>query len=147
MLFLDVFERTGSLLNQWLPDVLVGEEYGALPLNVIAVLSGQGRLDARQWGDHRSLVRDVPLEVFTEQENRELLATRGITDGQVIDVVVQLTGRPPALVDLLARRGSGPLPRTQPVDRGDPRDAGRSRGRGIGTGTGTRQHWSRFGRG
>ncbi|MFD4501762.1 tetratricopeptide repeat protein [Streptomyces sp. NPDC058457] len=103
VLFFDVFEQTGPVLNTWLRDVLTGEEYGELPVNLVAVLSGQGRLDTRCWGDHLELVAEVPLEVFTEEEARRLLAARGVTDPDVIEVVLQLTGRLPVLVDLLAQ--------------------------------------------
>ncbi|WNI16099.1 tetratricopeptide repeat protein [Actinacidiphila sp. ITFR-21] len=115
VLFFDVLERTGPVLGEWLRDVLVGEEYGGLPDNVVAVLSGQGRLDPRWWGDHLYLVAQVPLDVFTEEEARDLLAARGITAEQVTDVILELTGRLPVLVDLLAR--SGPH---DPGDVGDP---------------------------
>ena len=111
VLFFDVFERTGPVLNEWLRDVLVGEEYGGLPDNVVAVLSGQGSLDARCWADHLYLVSDVPLEVFTEEEARSLLASHGVTGEQVVEVILQLTGRLPVLVDLLAQ--------TRPQDPGD----------------------------
>ncbi|WP_212912539.1 tetratricopeptide repeat protein [Streptomyces sp. TS71-3] len=105
VLFFDVYERTGPILDEWLHDVLVGEEYGDLPVNVVAVLSGQGRLDSRCWGDHLDLVHDVPLEVFTEEEARRLLASKGITGEQVVDLILHLTGRLPVLVDLLAQAG------------------------------------------
>ncbi|MGW5650019.1 tetratricopeptide repeat protein [Streptomyces humi] len=117
VLFFDVFEQTGPVLNTWLRDVLTGEEHGELPVNLVAVLSGQGRLDTRCWGDHLELVAEVPLEVFTEEEARRLLAARGVTDPEVIEVVLQLTGRLPVLVDLLAQ--------TRPHDTaeiGDPSD-------------------------
>ncbi|MGY6020357.1 tetratricopeptide repeat protein [Streptomyces spinosirectus] len=117
VLFFDVFEQTGPVLNTWLRDVLTGEEYGELPPNLLAVLSGQGRLDTRCWGDDLELVFEVPLEVFTEDEARRLLATRGITDADVIEVILHLTGRLPVLVDLLAQ--------TRPHDVseiGDPSD-------------------------
>ncbi len=102
-LFFDVFERTGPLLNEWLRDVLAGDVYGSLPDNVVATLSGQGRLDARCWGDHQYLVCEVALEEFTEAEARNLLAAHGITNEQVIEVVLELSGRLPVLVDLLAQ--------------------------------------------
>ncbi|MBM9503794.1 tetratricopeptide repeat protein [Actinacidiphila acididurans] len=117
VLFFDVFERTGPLLGEWLREVLVGEEHGELPLNVVAVLSGQGALDAAHWGDHRDLVCDVPLEVFTEDEARDLLAAHGITDEAVVEVVLRLTGRLPVLVDLLAQTRPG-----HPTDVEDPSD-------------------------
>ncbi|MEV0485275.1 tetratricopeptide repeat protein [Streptomyces sp. NPDC050508] len=102
VLFFDVFEQTGPVLDTWLRDILVGEAYPGLPLNVLAVLSGQGRLDTRCWGDHLDLVAEVPLTVFTEDEARQLLAGRGVTDEEVIQVILQLTGRLPVLVDTLA---------------------------------------------
>lgn len=117
VLFFDVFEQTGPVLNSWLRDVLTGEEYGELPANLVAVLSGQGRLDARCWGDHLELVAEVPLEVFTEDEARRLLAARGVSDPDVIEVVLQLSGRLPVLVDLLAQN----RPRTA-IEIGDHSD-------------------------
>ncbi|MFG2794276.1 tetratricopeptide repeat protein [Streptomyces sp. NPDC048419] len=105
VLFFDVYERTAPVLDEWLRDVLVGEDYPGLPMNVLAVLCGQGRLDARWWGDHLDLVAEVPLAVFTEDEARQLLARRGVTDEEVVRVVLELTGRLPVLVDMLALRG------------------------------------------
>lgn len=117
VLFFDVLEQTSPLLSEWLRDVLVGDEYGELPDNVLAVLSGQDRLDARSWGDHLDLVADVPLEVFTEDEARQLLAARGVTSEEVIQVVLHLTGRLPVLVDTLAQN------RPQDIGEvGDPSD-------------------------
>ncbi|MER5462513.1 tetratricopeptide repeat protein [Streptomyces sp. NPDC002668] len=117
VLFLDVFERTGAVLDEWLRDVLVGEVYPGLPDNVLAVLSGQGRLDARYWGDHLDLVAQVPLDVFTEDETRQLLAAQGVTDEHVIQIILHLTGRLPVLVDTLAQNRP-----QDPDDVGDPSD-------------------------
>ncbi|MCD9880867.1 tetratricopeptide repeat protein [Streptomyces guryensis] len=105
VLFFDVYERTAPVLDEWLQDILVGEDYPELPVNVLAVLSGQGRLDVRWWGDHLDLVAEAPLAVFTEDEARQLLAGRGVTDEGVVRVVLQLTGRLPVLVDTLALKG------------------------------------------
>jgi tetratricopeptide (TPR) repeat protein len=102
VLFFDVFEQTGPVLDEWLRDILVGEAYPGLPVNVLAVLSGQGRLDALCWGDHLDLVAEVSLAVFTEDEARQLLAGRGVTNEDVIQVILHLTGRLPVLVDTLA---------------------------------------------
>ncbi|WP_329210361.1 hypothetical protein [Streptomyces sp. NBC_01708] len=51
VLFFDVYERTGPLLDAWLHATVFGEEYGGLPVNVQVVLSGQLPLDTRVWGD------------------------------------------------------------------------------------------------
>lgn len=103
VLFFDVIEQTGPLLNEWLRDVLIADEYGELPNNVLAVLSGQGALEARCWRDHLDLMAEVPLDVFTEEEARRLLAARGVVSEEVVQVVLQLTGRLPVLVDTLAQ--------------------------------------------
>ncbi|QIY94534.2 tetratricopeptide repeat protein [Streptomyces sp. S1D4-11] len=103
VLFFDVFEQTGPLLNEWLRDVLVGGEYGELPNNVLAVLSGQGGLDDRCWGDHLDLVAEVSLDVFTEAEARRLLAARGVVSEGIVQVILHMTGRLPVLVDTLAQ--------------------------------------------
>ncbi|GGU30160.1 hypothetical protein [Streptomyces violascens] len=67
------------------------------------MLAGQGRLDTGCWGDHLELVTEVPLQVFNDEEARRLLGARGVTDPDVIEVILQLTGRLPVLVDLLAQ--------------------------------------------
>lgn len=103
VLFFDVYERTGPVLDEWLRDITFGEVHGALPANVQIVLSGQGRLNARSWGDWLDLVTEVPLEVFTEEEARALLALRGVTDERVVEVVLRLSGRLPVLVHTLAQ--------------------------------------------
>lgn len=103
VLFFDVYERTGPVLDEWLRDIAFGDVHGVLPANVQIVLSGQGRLDVRNWGDWLDLVTEVPLEVFTEEEARALLALRGVTDERVVEVVLSLSGRLPVLVHTLAQ--------------------------------------------
>ncbi|MFF8929109.1 tetratricopeptide repeat protein [Streptomyces longwoodensis] len=104
VLFFDVYEQTGPVLDEWLSDVLVRPDtYPDLPTNLVVVLSGRGPLGSRHWADSLDLVAQVPLEVFTEQEARRLLAARGVTDEDVIQVVLRLSGRLPLLVDLLAQ--------------------------------------------
>ncbi|MFE4337157.1 tetratricopeptide repeat protein [Streptomyces sp. NPDC056831] len=103
VLFFDVYERTGPVLDAWLQSIVFREDHGSLPVNVQIVLSGQLRLDTRVWGDHLGDVTEVCLEVFTEEEARTLLATHGVTDEQRIELILRLSGRLPLLVDMLAR--------------------------------------------
>ncbi|PWI12962.1 hypothetical protein DI272_01515 [Streptomyces sp. Act143] len=103
VLFFDVYERTGPVLDEWLRDIAFGDVHGALPANVQIVLSGQGRLAARSWNDWLDLITEVPLEVFTEEEARALLALRGVADERVVEVVLRLSGRLPVLVHTLAQ--------------------------------------------
>ncbi|MGP4113622.1 tetratricopeptide repeat protein [Streptomyces sp. 4N509B] len=103
VLFFDVYERTGPVLDTWLRDVVCEERHGSLEANVVVVLSGQGRLNPRHWADWADLVTETPLEVFTDEEARELLTARGVTDEATVEVVLQLSGRLPVLVDMLAQ--------------------------------------------
>ncbi|QNT90398.1 tetratricopeptide repeat protein [Streptomyces griseofuscus] len=103
VLFFDTYEQTAPVLDSWLRDLLVEGDYGSLPLNVIVVLSGQGRLDARCWGDCLGMIDEVLLDVFTEDEARQLLAAKGITDERLVEVILEVSGRLPVLVDALAQ--------------------------------------------
>ncbi|WP_070016776.1 tetratricopeptide repeat protein [Streptomyces nanshensis] len=101
-LFFDTYERTGPVLDVWLRDVLFTERYGSLPANVLVVLAGQNRLDTRCWGDHLEFVTDLPLEVFTESEARQLLSDKGVSDERTAQVILRLSGRLPVLLSTLA---------------------------------------------
>ncbi|MDH6522576.1 hypothetical protein M2163_000914 [Streptomyces sp. SAI-135] len=90
VLFFDVYEHTGPVLDEWLRDIAFGDVHGVLPANVQIVLAGQGRLAARSWSDWLDLVTEVPLEVFTEEEARALLALRGVTDEQAVERVTAM---------------------------------------------------------
>ncbi|MFJ2171059.1 tetratricopeptide repeat protein, partial [Streptomyces griseofuscus] len=117
VLFFDTYEQTAPVLDSWLRGLLVEGDYGSLPLNVIVVLSGQGRLDARCWGDCLGMIDEVPLDVFTEDEARQLLAAKGITDERLVEVILEVSGRLPVLVDALAQtRPSDPTAIGDPAD-------------------------------
>ncbi|GGV00843.1 hypothetical protein GCM10010211_80210 [Streptomyces albospinus] len=115
VLLFDTYERSGPLLDIWLRDILVSDRYGELPANVMVLLAGQSRLDVRCWGDWLDLVTDLPLEVFTDDEARHLLATKGVTDERVIDLILQLSEGLPVLVSMLAEARP-----TDPAEVGDP---------------------------
>ncbi|MFJ7911014.1 tetratricopeptide repeat protein [Kitasatospora sp. NPDC096204] len=102
VLFLDTWEQTGRYLDAWLRELLDGA-YGEVPLDVMVVLAGREELSERDWGVLRPAVVDVPLDVFTEQETRELLAVRGVTDPEMVEAVTLLSMRLPLLVALLAQ--------------------------------------------
>ena len=102
VLFFDTWEIIGRYLDTWLRDALEGT-FGELPLEVIFVLAGRDELGEREWAQWRSAVVDVPLEVFTEQEARDLLAARGVTDPGAVDAILHVSMRLPLLVALLAQ--------------------------------------------
>lgn len=126
VLFFDTYERTSPFLDTWLRDLLTTERYGALPAHVVVVLAGQRRLDPGCWADCADLVAELPLDLFTETEARQLLATKGVVDEEVVRDVLRLSGRLPVLVSTLAENpGDARAPGATAVDRflkweGDP---------------------------
>ncbi|WP_052850603.1 ATP-binding protein [Streptomyces avicenniae] len=109
VLFFDTYERTGPVLDVWLRDLLLGDGFGDVPLNVLVVLSGQGRLATACWGDWLDQIAATPLDVFTEEEARTLLTAKGVTEQRTVEAVLRLSGRLPVLLDMLAQtRPAGP---------------------------------------
>ncbi|MFD4764517.1 tetratricopeptide repeat protein [Streptomyces sp. NPDC058439] len=94
-------EQTGRYLDGWLLGLLE-EQFGPVPVNVMVVLAGRDELAEREWAPLRAQVADVPLEVFTEAETRDLLTARGVTEPGVVEAVLQLSLGLPLLVELLA---------------------------------------------
>ncbi|MEU7034471.1 tetratricopeptide repeat protein [Streptomyces sp. NPDC046237] len=103
VLFFDTWERTEPFLDTWLRSMVLNDDHGDLPLNVVVVISGQAAPASREWAAHRDLIVDVQLEVFTEAEARALLTARGVTDEALVGTILRLSGRLPVLLDTLAR--------------------------------------------
>ncbi|MGW7284544.1 tetratricopeptide repeat protein [Streptomyces sp. NPDC054847] len=109
VLFFDTWERTEPFLDAWLRGMVLNDDQGDLPVNVIVVISGQAAPTAREWAEYRDLIVDIRLEVFTEAEARALLSARGVTDEAVVATILRMSGRLPVLLDTLARvHPSGP---------------------------------------
>ncbi|OXM50069.1 tetratricopeptide repeat protein [Amycolatopsis alba] len=100
-LFFDTFERTSPVLETWLLDLL-GGLYGDLPQNLVLTVAGQFPLDGAKWNRYAPLTREIELRPFTEPEARRLLAERGITQEEVIEIVLRLSDGLPVLVAMLA---------------------------------------------
>ncbi|MBB0242741.1 tetratricopeptide repeat protein, partial [Streptomyces alkaliphilus] len=115
VVILDVWERIGPGVEEWVRDVVAGERYGELPLNVIVVMAGQSALTPGVWGEMAREVVQVSLEPFTEAEAGELLARHGVVEESVVATILRLTGGLPVLVDMLARARP-----TDPGQVGDP---------------------------
>ncbi|MGW6280658.1 tetratricopeptide repeat protein [Kribbella sp. NPDC055071] len=116
VLFVDTFEETGTFLDDWLRQLLAGQ-FGHLPEDTVLVLSGRRPLDANLWADYLDIRADVELQVFTDAEAHELLAARGVVDAATVDLVLELSGRLPVLVAMLAATVTdGTAGTTDPTD-------------------------------
>ncbi|MBW4519309.1 MAG: tetratricopeptide repeat protein [Scytolyngbya sp. HA4215-MV1] len=101
VLFFDVYERTADFLDRWLREILESR-YGDLPLNLIGVIAGREELDRNHWADYETAMIRIPLNPFTEAEAIQYLDRKDITNPQVVDVILRLSGCLPLLVATLA---------------------------------------------
>ncbi|WP_184986563.1 tetratricopeptide repeat protein [Sphaerisporangium rubeum] len=109
-LFFDTYERTSPFLDGWLLDLL-NNRHGALPGSLVITIAGQLPLDPNRWAAYLDVIADIPLAPFTDLEARQLLSRRGVMDDRVIEVILDLSGRLPLLVAMLAEN--------RPADPGD----------------------------
>lgn len=117
VLFFDTYERTNSYLDKWLREVLVGEQYGKPPDKLLLIIAGQQELNRTDWDVFRSEVIRQPLQPFTEQEARDFLKYKGITEASLVTEILELSNRLPLLLNTLAVQA--PTISTAVVDRAE----------------------------
>ena len=101
LLIFDVYERTSNYLEHWFSEVLE-ERYGDLPANLMLAIAGRNELDKNRWADWEVAIARLSLSPFTEEEATQFLTRKGITNPQMIDVILRLSGCLPLLVTTLA---------------------------------------------
>lgn len=101
LLLFDTYERTAEFLDSWIREILEGL-YGDLPANIILVITGREELDRNRWTEYEEAITRISLKPFTKEESKQYLSHKGITNPQVIDVVLRLSGCLPLLVATLA---------------------------------------------
>lgn len=113
-LFIDTYERSGLVLDDWLRR-LYGGQYGGLPMTLVTTISGQKPLSPSLWGDYFPVIADVPLEPFSDTEARQFLTSKGIHNEEMTKVILSLSGRLPLWLATLAEARPGSV-----ADIGDP---------------------------
>ncbi|NJN86577.1 MAG: tetratricopeptide repeat protein [Leptolyngbyaceae cyanobacterium SL_7_1] len=113
-LMFDTYERTGDFLDGWLRELLQGQ-YGNVPPNMLLVIAGREELDRNRWTTFESIIARLPLEPFSEEEARQYLTRKGITNDRTVDVILNLSGRFPLLLATLAEASPN-----DPAEVGDP---------------------------
>jgi tetratricopeptide (TPR) repeat protein len=101
-LFFDAYEHTATLLDAWLFDLVDGRRYGDLPGSLTITVAGREPLDAHRWAALLTEIEHVALDRFTDDEARQLLASKDVRDETLIDAILALSGRLPLLVATLA---------------------------------------------
>ncbi len=102
-LFFDTYERTCQYLDPWLRSVLEGR-HGDVPPDIVLVVAGREELDHNLWAPYEGLVARLFLDPFTEEEARDYLARKGVTDERVVEVILSLSGGMPLLLATLAAK-------------------------------------------
>ena len=95
----DTYERTGEILDAWLLDILK-DCYGVLPSNCIWAIAGREQLSANSWSGYEPV--QFQLEPFSEEEATQFLQRRGVTNSEVIETILDLSGKLPLLLAILA---------------------------------------------
>lgn len=101
VLLFDTYEQTDEFLDLWLREVIEGK-YGDVPPNIVITIAGREALDDNHWAAYDGLIARFPLEPFTEEEAKQYLHRKGVTNAKVVDVILQLSGRLPLLIATLA---------------------------------------------
>ncbi len=113
--FIDTYEQTGLLLDEWLRKLYDGRRYGEIPDRLTLTISGRMALDQEAWRDCLPLIADIRLRPFTVGEAELFLAGKGVTDKETARVILSLSGRLPLWLATLADARP-----TAPADVGDP---------------------------
>ena len=116
-IFFDTYELIGEYLDVWLRSTLDGR-YGELPANILLVIAGRNELARNLWNNYVGVMTRISLEPFTEDEALQYLARAGITDTNVSRIIMQVSGRLPMLVAMLASESPA-----DPTQIGDPSGA------------------------
>ncbi len=91
VLMFDTYEQSSQAQDDWLRDNLLDSD---LSRAVLVVIAGRDPLPGR-WHEWRSVLLSKQLQAFTEQEAREYLGKRGITDPALVEALQGFTERLP----------------------------------------------------
>lgn len=106
MLLFDTFEDTSDALEPWILELIKGA-YGDVPTSLIAAIAGRDRPSPNLWGELDELVTRIQLEPFTEDEAREYLLRKNITDSDVVSEIIMVSEGLPLLIATLASAEPG----------------------------------------
>jgi hypothetical protein len=101
VLFFDTSERTGEFLENWLREIFENQ-HGKVSANILAIVASRQELDKNDWASYEELIVRLPLEPFTEEEAKQYLTHKGITDNRIIEVISNVSGNLPLLIEMLA---------------------------------------------
>jgi GTPase SAR1 family protein len=100
----DVYEQNCTVLDEWLRKIYSGE-YGDVPLKFLLIISGRDELDSNTWSEFQPIILTFNLEPFSEEDSRDYLQQKKVTDEKDIELILKLSMGLPLLLELLAIPG------------------------------------------
>jgi tetratricopeptide (TPR) repeat protein len=111
----DTYEKTHQHLDKWLRSIFEGS-FGDLNSDILIIIAGREKLDSN-WTDYLGLIQFVYLDKLSEEEARDFLTIRGVTEPEVVNAILRLSGRIPLWLATLTSQ----VPKNS-VELGDPTD-------------------------
>jgi len=105
ILFFDAYESLSQFSDEWLCTTFLKQ-----PLSDRVMLISAGReVFSPRWLEYEPLLKQRVLEVLTEEEARVYLCSREITEPEVIEEILNITGRLPVYLTMLTIPTDNPL--------------------------------------
>ncbi len=103
VLFFDTYEYLSPFSDEWLCKTFLCE---GLSDQIMLIFAGRDKFFPL-WLDYQPLSRQIPLEVFTEEEAQTYLSSRDVTDPQIVDGILKTSGRLPVFLAMLTTQANG----------------------------------------
>ena len=97
LLFFDTYEYLSPFCDDWLCKTFLSEE---LSDQIMLIFGGRHSFSAC-WLDYQPLARQIPLSVFTDEEARNYLSSRGVTEERTVTEILEASGRLPVYLAML----------------------------------------------
>jgi len=105
VLFFDTYEYLAPFSDEWLCNTFFRAD---LNERMLFVFGGRDAFSPN-WLDYQPLARQIPLDVFTDEEAHAYLRSRDVTDPQIVEEILHLSGRLPVYLAMLTS-GANALP-------------------------------------
>ena len=103
ILLFDTYEKLSKYSDEWLCHTFLKQP---LSDQVLLAIAGREQFSPR-WLEYEPLLKQRSLEVFTAEEARTYLFSRGITDPQTVEDILKVSGRLPVYLAMLAIQSDG----------------------------------------
>jgi tetratricopeptide (TPR) repeat protein len=101
LLIFDTYEVLSSFADAWLRDDFLEHNLDRLNFNLILLLAGRTHLPTN-WHTYLPITRRIELQPFSDEESREFILNRGISDTSKITALQHISGNLPLMLAFLS---------------------------------------------